>query len=194
MGRLRLTLPFVSLALAMSLVACGGSEDDEGKIVAVIEASAKSTDPADCKALVTQAFLEQTQQSEGPDALRNCEEDAEEPANDPKEVDVSSVEVDGRRATANARFLGGSFDGQVLSLALIEGRGGWRLDAITGFAEFHQRRLLRSLRRGLETDSGFSADIAACIGDALEKLSQPRLEAVAIGGSPLPIEKIVEGC
>jgi hypothetical protein len=39
------------------MVACGGGESDEEKIVDVIETSATSSDPAACKELATLNFM-----------------------------------------------------------------------------------------------------------------------------------------
>jgi hypothetical protein len=193
--KLHLLLPLALLALALGLAACGGGESDEDKVVEVVETSATSTDPADCTALATQAFVEQTQLSEGEEAVESCEEDAKDAEGDPDSVEVTEVEVDGAKATADAEFVGGDFDGQVLSVALVEEDGDWKMDELTGFAELDQERLASSLEESLQSGEGaLDPEVASCIGDTLRELSEPEVEEVVIGGSPEPIVEILEAC
>lgn len=196
MKRPCLLLPTLLLLLAGSLVSCGDGESEEDKIVETIEVSATSTDPADCEALATRAFLMQTQVKEsGAEALESCEGDAKETVGDPDSVEVSDVKVDGSKATADAAFSSGTFDGQVLSVALVEKDGNWKLDRVTGFAHLDQKKLTRSFQRALEEGPGASApQLAACIGDVLRKSSRSEIEEVAIGGSLVPLEEIIEDC
>jgi hypothetical protein len=196
-GKLRLLLlPALLGAFAVAFTACGGGESEEGKIARTVESLATSTDPADCEALATSAFLKQTQVKEsGAEALESCEEDAEKTAEDPDSVQVSNVEVDGPMATADAAFSGGTFDGQSLSVALVKEDGGWKLDQVTGFALFDRDRLVESFQRALEEGPGASAPrLAACIGDVLRESSRSQVEEVVIGGSLVPLEEIIEGC
>lgn len=184
------------LALALGLVACGGdSESDEDKIVDVIETSATSNDPADCERLSTQAFLEQTQLSEGKEAVESCEEDTKDSDGDSESVEVSKVEVDGSKATADAAFKGGNFDGQTLSVALVEEDGDWKLDEITEFAKLDQEKLAGSLEEAFQSgDDPLDPELASCIGEVLRDLDQSQVEEVVIGGSSDPIVEILEGC
>ncbi|HWI97181.1 MAG TPA: hypothetical protein VNS60_14060 [Solirubrobacterales bacterium] len=114
-----LLLPCILILSALAFAACGSSGGDDGEIEEVIETSATSTDPADCKKLNTQQFMEQTTQESGEAAVKSCEEEAkkEEGA---KSVSVSTVEVDGSDATAEAALSGGNLDGQKLELALVK--------------------------------------------------------------------------
>ncbi|HEV2790413.1 MAG TPA: hypothetical protein VGV69_03845, partial [Solirubrobacterales bacterium] len=167
----------------------------EDKVVEVIETSATSTDPADCEALATRSFLEQTQFSEGKEAVKSCEEDAEETEGDPESVEVTEVEVDGSSATADSEFVGGDFDGQVLSVALVEEDGEWKMDEITGFAKLDQEQLASSLEESFQSgENGLDAEVASCMGDALRELSEPEVEEVVFGGSSEPIVELLESC
>jgi hypothetical protein len=188
-------LPLALAALALGLAACGGSdESDEDKIVDVIETSVTSTDPADCEKFATQAFLEQTELSEGKEALESCEESAKDTEDDPDSVDVSEVEVDGSSATADAAFVGGSFDGQALTVALIEEDGDWKLDEITGFSKLDKDQLATSFEEAFEGEEDFDPQVASCFGEVLRELPDPQVEEVVIGGSVDPVIEIVEGC
>lgn len=196
MKKLHLLLPLALLALTLGLVACGGSEEsDEDKIVEVIETSATSTDPASCTELATQAFLEQTQFSQGQEAVEDCEESAEETADNPDSVEVSEVEIQGADATATAAFEGGNFNDQTFTVTLVEADGDWKLDEITGFAEFDQEALASSLEEGLQAgENAVEARLAECFGEVLRDLPKAKAEAVVISGSPQPIVEIVESC
>lgn len=188
-------LPLALLALALGLAACGGSdESDEDKIVDVIETSVTSTDPADCEKFATQAFLEQTELSEGKEALESCEESAKDTEDDPDSVEVTEVEVDGSSATADAAFTGGSFDGQALSVALVEEDGDWKLDEITGFSKLDKEQLATSFEEAFEEEEDFDPQVASCFGETLRELPDPEVEEVVIGGSVDPVIAIVEGC
>ncbi|HEY6731301.1 MAG TPA: hypothetical protein VI039_09775 [Solirubrobacterales bacterium] len=196
MRKLQLLFPLALLALALGLTACGGGGDsDEDKIVEVIETSTTSTDPADCEALATQAFLEQTQFSEGEEAVKACEESAEETEDNPDSVEVTEIEIDGADATAEVAFVGGNFDGQTFTVALVEEDGDWKLDELTGFAEFDQETLATSLEEGLQAgDNGVDPELAECFGETVREAPQAQAEDLIIGGSQGPIVEIVEGC
>ena len=188
-------LPLALLALALGLAACGGSdESDEDKIVDVIETSVASNDPADCEKYSTQAFLEQTEQSEGEEAVESCEESAKETEDDPDSVEVSNVEVEGSSATADAAFVGGGFDGQTLTVALVEEDGDWKLDEITGFAKLDKEQLATSFEEAFEGEEAFDPQVASCFGEVLRELPDSQVEEVVIGGSVDPVVEIVEGC
>jgi hypothetical protein len=194
--KLQLLLPFVLLALVFGLVACGGGGDsDEDKIVEVIETSVSSNDPADCEALATQGFLEQTEFSQGQEAVKSCKENAKDTANNPDSVEVSEVEIDGSDATANVAFFGNDFDGQTLSLALVEEDGDWKLDQITGFAKFDQERLATAFEESLQSgEEPLEKDLAVCFAEVLRESSKSEAEEIVIGGSSQPIVEIIEGC
>lgn len=188
-------LPLALLALALGLAACGGSdESDEDKIVDVIETSVASNDPADCEKYSTQAFLEQTEQSEGKEAVENCEESAKDTEDDPDSVEVSKVEVDGSSGTADAAFVGGGFDGQTLTVALVEEDGDWKLDEITRFAKLDKDQLATSFEEAFEGEEEFDPQVASCFGEVLRELPDSQVEEVVIGGSIDPVVEIIEGC
>ena len=194
MRKLRQLLPLVLLSLVFGLAACGGGDGEEDEVVEVIETSVSSTDPADCKELMTQSFLEQTELSKGAEAVKSCEEGAEDTEGDPDSVEVSEVEVDGSSATADVAFSGGGFDGQTLSVALVEEDGDWRLDEITGFADFDQERLASSFEESIRGEDGADPQVATCFADAIRELPKGEAEELVIGGSAQPIVEILEGC
>jgi hypothetical protein len=191
-----LLLPAVLLALGFGLVACGGSdESDEDAVIETIETSAMSSDPADCKALSTIAFLEQTEFEQGDAAIESCEKSADETENDPDSVEVSKVQVDGSNATANVAFVGGPYDGQVLSVALVEEDGTWKMDELTSFVTFDQDHLAQSFQEGVTSGSNALPDeVGACLGEELSELSKAEFEDLILGGEPQPLVELVESC
>lgn len=187
--------PLALLALALGLVACGGGGDsDEDKVVEVIETSVTSTDPADCKELATQAFLEQTEFEQGAAAVKSCEESTKDTSDDPDSVDVSEVEVDGSSATADVAFTGGSFDGQTLSVALVEEDGDWKMNEVTGFAEFDQERFATSFEEAFEREEDVDPQLATCFAEVIRELPKGEAEGLVISGSSDPLVEILEGC
>lgn len=105
MSKRLLLLPCILIFAGIFFAACGSSGGDEAEVKEVIEKSATTTDPADCKKLQTQKFMEQTSEESGQAAVQECEEEAkkEEGA---KSVDTSEVEVDGSSATAHVALTG----------------------------------------------------------------------------------------
>ncbi|HEV2858880.1 MAG TPA: hypothetical protein VGW80_10810 [Solirubrobacterales bacterium] len=197
MRKLHLTLlPALLLALALGLAACGGGgESDEDKVVETIETSALSADPADCKELATIGFLEQTQLEKGDAAVESCEEDAKDGENDPDSVKVTKVKVDGSDATADAAFEGGTFDGQTLSVALVEEDGTWKMDEITKFAKLDQEQLATAFEEALTSgEDALPEDVGTCFGEVIRELPAEEVEEVIIGGDPQPLVELLEGC
>src|SRR5262245_32104257 len=132
----RLSLIPAALTSALLMAACGGNSDED-QITDVIKTSVKSTDPADCTKLETQTFVEQTEFALGPDAVKQCQDDAADTSDDPDSVDVKDVEADGDTGTANVTFHGGSFDGSTVTVGLVKEGDQWKLNRITGIPNFN---------------------------------------------------------
>jgi hypothetical protein len=177
----RLPLVLLVLALgALTLAACGSSESDEDQIVSAIESSATSTDAADCEALSTVAFMEQTAGGSGEEAVKTCEEEAEDDSDNSDSVAVSKVQVDGSDSTADAKFVGGNLDGQTLTIALVDEDGDWKLDRLVGFADFNREGLIGSFEETLGESDEIADTVSSCIVEGLEDLSDPELESLVI--------------
>jgi ABC-type glycerol-3-phosphate transport system substrate-binding protein len=194
-GRLLLPAFLLLIASALALSACGSSESDEDKVVNAIETAAVSTDPADCEALQTVNFMEQSNEGEGKEAIEECEEDAEDQTGNPDSVDVEEVEVEGSNATANVAFIGGDADGQTLVVALVEEEDDWKLDEINGFAKFDREKLVAGILKGLEDpSSGLSSAQAECIGEGIEGLEDEAVEELMLDPSAASLVEIAEEC
>lgn len=188
--------PIVLLLLlsALGLSACGGGgETDEEQIADVIERSATSTDPAICKETQTVAFMEQNSNGEGPEAVKDCEEEAKEGRDNPESVEVSDVEVEGGKATAVAAFVGGPLDGQSVDLALVEEGGTWKLDEIESFHHLDPEKLIEGLAKSLEESGKVDPRLAACLVEGLEESSESRIEEIMLSGNE-GFEELAEEC
>jgi hypothetical protein len=191
-----LLLPCLLIVSALALAACGSSgSNDEGEIEEAIETSATSTDPADCKKLSTQAFMEQSTSTSGAEAVEECEEEASDPKDIAESVAVTNVEVEGEEATADAAFTGGSFDGQTVELALVKEDDQWKLNEVEGFAKLDQPALVEALEVQFEEgESELSEETTTCILEGFEEASQPEIEELLLSGSSEPIEELAEEC
>jgi hypothetical protein len=187
-------IPLSILVLALVLAACGGGgESDEDKITDTIETSVLSTDGSACTDLETLKFVEQTQNETGKAAIKSCEENAKDGSDDPDSVAVTQIEVDGSNASADAAFVGGSFDGQTLSVALVEEDGTWKLDEATGFAKFDKAKLITAFRSSFEGEN-VEPKLASCLIEALEGAGQGDFEELMFSGSSQPIVELVKAC
>lgn len=170
-----------SIALAVALSACGGSESEEEQIVSAIETLATSTDPADCEALATLNFMEQTEVEEGEDAVQSCEEDAEDGSDNPDSVAVTNVEVDGPNAMADVAFDGGDLDRQTVTIGLVEVDGSWKLDQLERFVVFDRETLLGNFREEIsEEASAEEKEVANCLIEELEGSSDEEIEEIVL--------------
>lgn len=192
--RKRLLLPCILILSALALAACGSSGSDDGEIEEVIETSATTTNPADCKMLNTRQFMEQTTQESGQAALKECEEEAKK-GEGAKSAEVSAVEVDGSDATAEVALGGGNLDGQTLEVALVKDGDQWKLNEVVEFTQFNQAKLVGSLEESLsEASSEIDPEFAECVIKAFKQGSQKEVEDLLFGNSPQALEGVFETC
>jgi hypothetical protein len=193
----RLLLLPLALLLVLGLAACGGGDSgggEEDEITAVIEKSVTSDDPSKCTELMTQNFVEQTADTEGEEAVKQCEEEAKNGENDPDSVAVSAIEVDGGNATADAAFVGGNFDGQTLTVALVKDSGTWKLDEIEGFAKLDRGALTAVLEEQLEATGQLTGEQTSCIVEGIEEASDKAFEELLLSGSSDALLEIAKAC
>jgi hypothetical protein len=173
------------VAAPLLLAACGsddGGSEDEDQITEVIETSVKSTDPADCTKLQTQAFTEQSSFETGEAAIAQCEEDVADTSDDPDSVEVSSVEVDGEAATADIAFAGGSFDGSTVSVSLLKEGDQWKLDSIDDIPEFNRDGFQQAFSDGITSAEDVPPQVADCIVEAFGSASDEQIKAAFLSG------------
>ncbi|HEY2335248.1 MAG TPA: hypothetical protein VGH58_09605 [Solirubrobacterales bacterium] len=191
----RLVLACLLVASALALAACGSSgSGDESQIEEAIETSATSSNPADCKKLLTQRFMEQTTKSEGSEAVKACEKEATEDKG-VKAATVSKVEVEGSKATADAALAGGGLDGQEVEIALVKQGDQWKLDELAGFVKFDKAKVIEAFESEFaKPSSEVSKSLAACIVNAFEEAPQAKFEEALLNGSTEGFEELAGSC
>jgi hypothetical protein len=189
-----LLFPCLLILAGILLAACGSSGGDEAEVKEVIEKSATTTDPADCKKLQTQKFMEQTSQESGQGAVKECEEEAkkEEGA---KSVETSEVEVDGSSATADVALTGGTLNGQSVEVGLTKDGDQWKMNEVVKFTKFDQAKLVEYLEGQFkEHSSEIPAKLATCFIDAFKEGSQEEVEELVFGNGSKALEEVAETC
>jgi len=191
--KLHLLMPAGLLALA--LAACGGgSSGGEQQIETTIATSATSTDPADCAKYTTLKFMEQMTSTQGAQAEKACEEETEEAEGKPESVAVSNIEIEGEEASADVAFEGGNFNGQTLTVALVEEGGAWKLNELTGFANFDAEKLIGALVAQLKAAASVKPRVITCIAEGLRQLDESQFEELVINQETQPIVEIAKSC
>jgi hypothetical protein len=168
-------------AAAPALVAagCGGDDSDaENEIIAAIERSATSEDPAACTEVQTQRFTEQISEGTGQAAIESCRKAAGEDT--AESIEVSNVEVDGNSATAEGTLTGGFFDGQTVEVALVEEGDQWKLDKLIRFVEFDRDALNAAFVKAIAGDPETPAQVRDCLVTQLESVSGQRLQDLVL--------------
>jgi ABC-type glycerol-3-phosphate transport system substrate-binding protein len=192
-----LLFPCLLLLSALALAACGGGGSDSGEekeIDAAIVRSATTADPANCTAVETKAFVEQSSDESGAAAVKSCEEEAKDASNNAKTVKVTKIAINGSDATADAAITGGGFDGQTITIALVEEDGTWKLDQLTGFAKLDSAKLSQIFGAKLEETGELTAQQTSCIVEGIEAASKEEAEELVLSGSSDPLVELAEGC
>jgi hypothetical protein len=192
-----LSLLVIVPAFAFGLAACGGDDsgsEEEDQIAEAIETSVLTTDPADCTRLQTQNFTEQVNFSTGEEAIADCEEDVADTSNDPDEVEVGGIEVDGDAATADVTFTGGGFDGSTLTVALVKEEDQWKLDEITDIPTLDLESFKESFTSQLEAEGNIPPQIADCIAGEINSASEEEVKGVILGGSEDDLVGLLGSC
>lgn len=174
----------------------GGGTCDLDQVACVIETASKPTDPADCAKLETQSYLEQTTFRTGSQAIASCRSNALDTANDPDSVDVSSdVQISGDRATAEASFNGGFYDGQTQVLALVKAGGGWKIDRIERFKDFDLQGFIEAFEKTAPyAEEPLTPPQAKCVAGQLGQMEASTVEAAILAGNVGPFASAYEAC
>lgn len=191
-----LVLPLALLIAALVLSACGGSSGssggDESAIETAIEESATSEDPMICSEFQTEAFNE-SDYPEG-NALKECEEATESGASVAESVDISNVEVNGEKATAEVEVKGSGLDGQQLEVELAKEGGDWKMNELVSFTKFDSAAFAETLGEKLGEEEGISPELAKCVSESLGSVSQEEAEMIVFEKNLEPLEEAAGGC
>jgi hypothetical protein len=188
-----------TVAAAFALAACGGGDggssgSDESQITTVLRTYATSSDPTDCTRLETQAFLEQIHFTRGPVALKACVVDAPDTSDDPDSVDVTNVQVDGDKATADVAFHGGGFDGSTLALALVKDGDQWKVDKVDDIPHFDLPGFERAFAQRQRRDQHISAQAASCLTTQLNQAGPDDVKHALISGDASQLLGLIGPC
>jgi hypothetical protein len=103
------------------------------------------------------------------------------------------VKVDGAKASADVAFVGGTFDGQKVNVALVEADNDWKLDRIESFVSFDKNKLVTGFEEGFE-DAELSAEQKQCFAEALRGASDSDLEELLLNGSEARFVELLGAC
>jgi hypothetical protein len=203
---LKLFAPTLTLLAAFVLASCGGSGDggsttsaagssaEEAQVANIIRTSIMSSDPSDCLKLETLRFMEQIHFTSGQTAVKACEADAPDTSDDPDSIDVENVTVQGDKATADASFAGGGFDGSTLALALVKDGDQWKLDEITAIPKFDLPAFEKAFTQRLVTNEGVQSQAVGCITNALDQAGPTVVKAALISGNSTHLLNLIGPC
>jgi hypothetical protein len=181
------------LVISSGVAACGGGDSDGDQISGVIEEVITTTSDEHCTELETQRFVEQVNFATGSEAIESCK-DADPDAN-ADSVEVTNVQVDGDRATADALPEGSVFDGQTLRLSLVKEDDQWKLDHADDMVDFDQARFAESYAERLKAGDGPLSDAQAeCVGSNLATGPRDVVETAILSGDPEELAPAFQGC
>lgn len=183
----KLCLTLSCLPLSLALVACGGgdSSGEEAQITTVIEKVLSNPEPADCRELQTQRYLEQTKRSSGKTALEYCEEEAE--GDSGESVEVSGASIDGSTATARATYVEGPLSGASLVFELRNAGERWKLDRAIRFVNFDKQKVIEAVSGSIAESGTGSPKLSACISSRLARVPEEELENSFISAPELEV-------
>lgn len=181
----------------MALGGCGGGAGGDAQaITATITQSTTNSYPANCLRLHTRALLEQSTKLRGRAAVLACEEEAVAGAPVADRVTVTEIEVDGTEASADVAFEGTAYDGQTLTLALVDDGERWKIARILGFVDLDAGKLAFEIGRAVFEGARTPAETqeARCFLGELERLNPEKLEALIVDPSPNPLLDLLRPC
>ena len=189
--------PWLALALAAGLLllaGCGGDGDggDEDEASDAAVEALTSTDPSVCTDRLTEQYRQQTQLSKGDFAIKACEQELEFTAADSAEV--RNIEIDGDKATVDVAHTGSAFDGQVVSYEMVKEDGEWKLDLLTGFADFNRAAFANALDTLAKEAAGVNPPGVECYNNQLKALNEQQLEDLYTSGDFREYSKLYEKC
>jgi hypothetical protein len=164
---------------------------DEERVETAIESYYESNDPSSCEHRTTATYRSQRFGEHEPFALALCEQEA--PSRVTPNVRASSIEVNGDRATASARFAGSILDGSTVRLQLVDEGGWWRLDELLGFVHFDREGFRRGYRNQLLA-AGATRAVISCVAQRGIRLSDRELEVALVDRTVQTLGPIYVGC
>jgi hypothetical protein len=188
-----------AVCASLIVVSCGDDDDgdggtsaDEQEITDAITASATTNDRRNCTELQTQRFVEQTTGETGEEALKSCQEEGGESVAD--DAEVSSIEIDGDSATADAALSGSFFGGQTIEIGLVKEGDQWKLDELLGFVDLDLQALANAIGTSLEEEEDAPAEVTDCVVGNITELSDEDAEALLINNDRQLEQQVFDAC
>lgn len=194
MSKLSLSALAACLVAALSLAACGSSSssDDQSQITDAINAAAVSGKASACTEAETQAFVEQSNYETGNAAIAACKKDAGQGNAD--SVDVSNIQVDGDKATADVAITGSTFDGQTIEVSLVKDGGAWKLDSFNDFVAFDKEKFSKAFIAAVAGSGNLSPQQVQCVGGKIKSEDEASLKEAILSGDSSKVAALFNGC
>lgn len=165
---------------------------DEERVERVLRYAATSGDPSVCQDLNTDRYLTQVTGHPAPFAEAACYSALTD--RDPADsLEIDHLAVDGDRATAVVRPIGGTSAGTKQTLALVKVDDRWELDRVLAIDQLDRDAFVRGQRDSLLAD-GWPPAAAACVADRVRRLPDAVLEAQLLRGRNEPFDRIALAC
>jgi len=180
---------------ALGIAGCGEEDGQEAEDIGqVVAESVRSDDPASCTELATPRFIEQTQFATGRRATAACRRETGDPSDDPGSVEVSDVEVDGDRATADVAFEGSVFDGSVVTVALVREEERWKLDRLEDIPEFDRQAFEEAFVEQAQHSGELNARQGDCVIEQFGGLSDDDMKELLLSGDKARLASVLKPC
>ena len=199
-----LFVPLLLIVAAFALVGCGGGDDtdtaasggsdDDAQITQVITTATTTTSRANCMNLMTTRFVNQNSAKTGAAAIQDCA------TNDPGEtdadsVDVSNIQVDGDKATANVAITGSVYDGQTLGVSLVKEDDQWKLDHVDSFVQYDAGALADAFAKSLGGPNGdLTPTQIKCITTVVRTAPPQTVQTALLSGDQAQIQALFTDC
>jgi hypothetical protein len=120
-------LAVIVIAAVAVIALSGGSSGptEKDKVNKAAKEAIVSKDPATCRTLATQNYLQNATGESGQKAVSACEQSSGNLAPD---ADFTRTDVTGDRATVEAKLKGGNQDGETVILTMVKQSGAWKVD------------------------------------------------------------------
>jgi hypothetical protein len=172
-------------------VSNGGS--DEAAIEETLTKAVTTNDPAKCTELQTPHYNEETGTFTAAEGLEVCEK-ANETEQPPAEgVELTSLTVEGEKATVEAAFEGSTLNGQTVALEMIKEAGQWKLNQFLLFIGYNPQAAAEGIEERL-AKAGEPAQLVKCMGEGYAGLSQQVAEEVSMESNIAPLEALLQNC
>jgi hypothetical protein len=171
----------------------GGSPADEAAIEETIRKASTTNAPTKCTELQTEHFNEEGGRLTATQGLIACEQVNEEGSAPANKVEVTSIDMEGNKATAEAALEGSTLNGQTLEIELVKEGGKWKMNQFVGFKHYDATAVAEGIEQRLK-GSHVPGKVVKCVGAGYAKFSQEEAEEISLQGNLEPVEELLKSC